>query len=223
MKNFDRPYLSQSIREFWRRWHISLSSWFTDYIYVPMGGSQKGFFRHIFAVCVVFFVSGLWHGAAWTFVIWGLIHAFYMIVEILIQKHNSKILIPSLSVKANKIRNLIAIIVTYSLVSFAWIFFRAESLPKAFYYIQQLFSAWNLENTLSILNFQFIDVFQLVLIIIILPALNKLTNLPDGKSLTKVKINKLAVTYVFYIMAIGISWLIQLQQNGNNIFIYFQF
>ena len=89
MQNFDRPYISTSIKEFWRRWHISLSSWFQDYLYFPLGGSRCSRPRHLFNLMVVFLVSGLWHGAAWTFVIWGALHGFYQIVGILLKKPKS--------------------------------------------------------------------------------------------------------------------------------------
>ena len=94
MRNFDRPYLSSGIREFWRRWHISLGAWFTDYVYIPLGGSRNGLLRQVLATMVVFLLSGLWHGANWTFVAWGAFHGILMIGEILLDRYRPGLHIP---------------------------------------------------------------------------------------------------------------------------------
>lgn len=136
-QNFATPYFSSSVIEFWKRWHISLSTWFRDYLYIPLGGSKTSKSRFVFTIIVVFMVSGLWHGASWTFVIWGLLHAFlYLITFLVTQKKKPHI--------GNQyLRNLsyiFSLFFTFFLVSFAWIFFRAESMTKAFTYIESLFS-----------------------------------------------------------------------------------
>ncbi|MDX1772979.1 MBOAT family O-acyltransferase [Oceanihabitans sediminis] len=131
MKNFDSPYLSKSITEFWRRWHISLSTWFRDYVYIPLGGSRNGKYRTYANLFIVFLVSGLWHGAAMTFVIWGAIHGLIIVLEkatskpkdILFQKLNMN--------KANLSNKLVFIFITFTIVCFAWVFFRANTFADA--------------------------------------------------------------------------------------------
>ena len=118
-KNFDHPYLSTSIGEFWRRWHISLSSWLKDYVYIPLGGSHVALPRVYLNIVLTFLVSGIWHGAGLTFVVWGLLHGFYQCIERAIK-----------SVK-EKIPFFVNIAITFILVSFAWIFFRAENMETA--------------------------------------------------------------------------------------------
>lgn len=142
--NFNTPYFSQSITEFWRRWHISLSSWLRDYIYIPLGGNRKGHFRKLVNIMIVFFVSGLWHGAAWRFVLWGCIHGLFQIVENLFQKPKEKlamILHIDLNRKATK---LISVVCTFFWVSLAWIFFRSEGIHQAIRFIANAFKEFNI-------------------------------------------------------------------------------
>lgn len=143
MKNFDRPYSSASISEFWSRWHISLSTWFKDYLYISLGGNRVAMPRWFFNLFIVFLVSGFWHGANWTFIVWGMLHGFYLIAAILIDKAKIRFLgIPENKPKG-KVHTLINIAVTFVLVSVAWIFFRANSVSDAFYIIGRLPSAIN--------------------------------------------------------------------------------
>lgn len=138
-KNFNVPYFSRNIAEFWSRWHISLQRWFIDYIYIPLGGSREGLAKTQRNTLVVFAISGLWHGANWTFVIWGLYHAFLLIILNLFtrkKKYDNVVaygkMIPSFS-------ELVKMIFTYSLVVFGWIFFRAQSLGDALLYCKGIF------------------------------------------------------------------------------------
>jgi D-alanyl-lipoteichoic acid acyltransferase DltB (MBOAT superfamily) len=117
MVNFNKPYLAQSFSDFWRRWHISLSTWFRDYVYIPLGGNRRGPLRHSFNLLVVFLVSGLWHGASWTFVIWGAIHWALLTAEFVSPRWNLPAAIKGLSV--------------FAAVTLAWVFFRATSLSEA--------------------------------------------------------------------------------------------
>ncbi|SES26109.1 D-alanyl-lipoteichoic acid acyltransferase DltB, MBOAT superfamily [Butyrivibrio fibrisolvens] len=133
MLNFRQPYLAKSIKEFWRRWHISLTTWFTDYLYIPLGGNRKGELRKYINIFIVFAVSGLWHGANWSFVAWGLLHATYQVVEALLgklKKNTNKPLTIS-----KKIRN---VIVTFVLTDFAWIFFVCEGFKHSLRLIKQM-------------------------------------------------------------------------------------
>jgi alginate O-acetyltransferase complex protein AlgI len=122
MRNFDVPYLSKSIGEFWRRWHISLSTWFKDYLYIPLGGSKEGEWKLYRNLSIVFLVSGLWHGAAWTFIIWGGLHAFFQIAARMRDRF--------LPFKIPK-NDFLSILFTFSLVTLAWVFFRAKGLHNA--------------------------------------------------------------------------------------------
>ena len=131
MKNFNSPYLSKSITEFWRRWHISLSTWFRDYVYIPLGGSRNGAYRTYFNLFVVFLVSGLWHGAAMTFVIWGAIHGLIIVLEKAISKPKEALFQKFNINKASLSNKLVFVFITFTIVCFAWVFFRANSFADS--------------------------------------------------------------------------------------------
>lgn len=131
MMNFNHPYFSKSISEFWKRWHISLSSWFRDYLYIPLGGNRVGKYRWYFNLFFVFLVSGLWHGANWTFLIWGGLNGFYLIFAILTEKPRNWLAERSGLASHPKFRDFFQILTTFLLICFSWIFFRAASLHDA--------------------------------------------------------------------------------------------
>ena len=140
MDNFAQPYLSLSIAEFWRRWHISLSSWFKDYLYIPLGGNRKGTFRKYFNLMTVFLVSGLWHGASWNFVVWGFIHGMYQIIGS-VTDNSRRLLCELVGIDRTKPQyKWFQRGITFVLVCFAWIFFRSESLSQAIYIIKGIFT-----------------------------------------------------------------------------------
>ncbi len=139
MKNFDRPYYAKSIGEFWHRWHISLSTWFRDYLYISLGGNRVPRWRWYFNLFFVFLVSGLWHGANWTFVIWGALHGAYLIISIVTQPAREAVLRTFTLDRRPFLRKLIAVFITFHLVTFSWILFRAKSLAEAWYVITNLF------------------------------------------------------------------------------------
>ncbi len=140
MENFCAPYFSRSIREFWSRWHISLSTWFRDYLYIPLGGNRKGKRRKAINTMIVFLVSGLWHGANWSFVAWGGIHGFYQVIEDGVKPYGEKV-IRKLNVNTACFSwRLLQTAITFTLVSFAWIFFRANSITDALCYVQRIFT-----------------------------------------------------------------------------------
>lgn len=140
LKNFSFPYFSRSIAEFWRRWHISLSSWFKDYLYIPLGGSKNGMSATIRNTFIIFLVSGFWHGANFTFIAWGFLHALYIVPSVLLKTNRHYLDIIAQDKKLPNLKEFFQLISTFSLVCFAWIFFRAESIEKAFEYIQLLFT-----------------------------------------------------------------------------------
>ncbi len=139
MKNFDRPYFSKSISEFWNRWHISLSTWFRDYVYIPLGGNRTSrliWYRNIFAV---FLISGLWHGANWTYIIWGALHGFYIVFGAATERLRTQIRHSLSFYQIPFISNMIRGGVTFILVLISWVFFRANSLSDALFVLQHMF------------------------------------------------------------------------------------
>lgn len=143
MDNFDTPYFAMSIKEFWRRWHISLSTWFRDYLYIPLGGNRKGTIQKYINTMTVFLVSGLWHGANWTYVIWGALHGAYQIIGDITKPAKAK-LEKKFNVKTEALSyKLIKIATTFALTCLAWIFFRADTVYIAVDYIQRLFTQLN--------------------------------------------------------------------------------
>ncbi len=136
MRNFKMPYLSTSISEFWSRWHISLSTWFRDYVYIPLGGNRVGKWKWYRNLIIVFMLSGLWHGANWTFVVWGGLHGFYLIMGVLTQKMQKKLFNLSNSLIYKKIFVFCEWVLVMFLVTVGWVFFRANSLSDAFYVLQ---------------------------------------------------------------------------------------
>jgi alginate O-acetyltransferase complex protein AlgI len=213
MLNFNRPYLAKSISEFWTRWHISLSTWFKDYLYIPLGGnrvSKNLWYRNLL---IVFLVSGLWHGANWTFVIWGALHGIYLVIEILIKK--PKEYFTNLFGKTGKgIVSLFNSLFVFALVSFAWIFFRAENIEKAKKVISKLMSfdfTLNLTQICAetgpfnmVLSF---FVIALLLVSYLFPLDLKFKNYASNFTFL--------LTTIFLIIILG--------KNGNGEFIYFQF
>lgn len=142
-ENFNAPYFADSIGDFWRRWHISLSTWFRDYLYIPLGGNRKGKIRKYCNLMITFAVSGLWHGAAWTFILWGGIHGLYQVIGDLLKPIREKIN-ELLKVRTNVFSyKLGKIITTFVLVDFAWIFFRAESMGQIRFFFNRMFTRFN--------------------------------------------------------------------------------
>jgi len=143
MDNFNRPYISKSISEFWTRWHISLSTWFRDYLYIPLGGNRVSKWRWQFNIFLIFLASGFWHGANWTYVVWGAINGFYLVVSNL-TSNIRKFVVDFVGInRLPKFYNFIRVLFTFSLVCFAWIFFRAKNMNEAFYIVSHVFSGWD--------------------------------------------------------------------------------
>ncbi|MBR0354229.1 MAG: MBOAT family protein [Oscillospiraceae bacterium] len=208
MRNFDRPYLACGLRDFWRRWHISLTRWFTDYVYIPLGGSKRGLFRQIAATLLVFALSGLWHGANWTFLAWGLFHGALLTGELLVRRT-----IPGRAGASGG--KLPAVLLTFLAVSFSWLFFRADSLGHAFALIGQLFSVWDLNAGLAALSMALPDALWLLAALLMSPLLDRLSR--DERP------QPTDMTLVYLALSIALAWLIRLEQNAPSAFIYFQF
>lgn len=143
LENFNSPYLATSTGDFWRRWHISLSSWLKDYVYIPLGGSRVSHKRHLLNVMAVMFVSGLWHGSSWNFVVWGLLHGFYQVVGILTRPFRQSLYQKKWFRSDTFSFHLAQRLCTFCLISFAWIFFRANTLQDALTFVFRIFTRWN--------------------------------------------------------------------------------
>ena len=207
MQNFDRPYLACGFRDFWRRWHISLSRWFRDYLYIPLGGSRSGLARQLAVTLLVFALSGLWHGANATFLVWGLFHGLLLCLETVWTRLRG-------GRTAGRAGRAAGRVLTFLSVSFAWIFFRASSLEQAFTLIGRLFSRWDLSAALALTGLPAVNA--------LLPALALLSGgllhvLSDEETRPR------DMTLVYLLLCIALAWLIRLEQGGANAFIYFQF
>lgn len=142
-QNFSTPYFSRDIAEFWRRWHISLSAWFRDYLYIPLGGSRVGIIKKIRNTFLIFVVSGFWHGANWTFIVWGALNAIYFLPLLLLNRNRNNINQISDTKYLPSLFEASSILMTFSLTVFAWIFFRSENLSHAFGFISHIFNSAN--------------------------------------------------------------------------------
>lgn len=144
MENFNAPYLATSVSDFWRRWHISLTSWFKDYLYIPLGGNRKGQFRQYINILIVFCVSGLWHGANWTFIIWGLINGLYQVIGSILKPLRDKF-VSLFKLNRNSLgHKALSVVATFCFVDFAWMFFRANSLHDCISIMKQMVSTNNI-------------------------------------------------------------------------------
>lgn len=141
LQNFSFPYFSRDIAEFWRRWHISLSSWFKDYVYIPLGGSKRSVIITIRNVFIIFLLSGFWHGANWTFIVWGLLHALYFLPSLLLGSNRTNMAIVAESRTIPSLKELSQMLFTFMLITVAWIFFRASSIEDAVGYCNKMISS----------------------------------------------------------------------------------
>jgi alginate O-acetyltransferase complex protein AlgI len=227
MRNFNRPYHAQSISEFWKRWHISLSSWFRDYLYIPLGGNRVAVPRAYFNLFFVFVVSGFWHGANWTFIIWGCLHGFYSLFEN-ISRRNRLILISNSRFKMNAtFKKGLNILLVFILVTFAWIFFRANNLHDSFVLVSKLGSIpheiWQLVRWRHNDLFHFpVPVWKLFLCLGLIVFLESIHYFQAKTNLIKVLYEK--PPYVRWAPYFGGVWLLLiLGVYDTKQFIYFQF
>ena len=222
MKNFDHPYRAETIKEFWARWHISLSGWFRDYLYIPLGGNRCRKWRHLLNIFIVFLVSGLWHGAAWTFVIWGALHGIYQIIgNLTYKKRNhllSKVGLSERSVGVRALRRA----VTFILVCFAWVFFRANSVGDAFLLIKNLFTLHtSLSESIEYLGLSLINIILVIASILVLIILDSLVTYEGGDDGSDAI--TLGGSFVYVIWVILIVWLLLFSKDMISTFIYFAF
>lgn len=223
MKNFDHPYTATSIREFWARWHISLSTWFRDYLYIPLGGSRCKKWRHMMNLFIVFLVSGLWHGANLTYVVWGAIHGLYQIVGNLSRQTRDRLLSRAGLSASSRGVILWRRFVTFCLVSFAWIFFRAGSIADAGTLIAALFTKWSTAPAavFSGMGLTLLRALTVIVSVLLLLLLDRLLTHGDGPDGSALYVRRGGYIYLVWIVAF--AWALLLSKGMESTFIYFQF
>ena len=221
MKNFDHPYSASTVKEFWARWHISLSGWFKDYLYIPLGGSRRSPLRNMLNVFIVFLVSGLWHGANWTFVVWGALHGLYRVVGTLtLDKRNALISRAGLKTDSAVVVGVRRVI-TFLLVCLAWVFFRANSISDAFTLLGALFTrSATLGSAFASMQ---LDTVSILLVIFAVATMILIDRAVDYSELDGSDILTRDGAFIYYIFAIMFVWLLLLSRGQSSTFIYFQF
>ncbi len=210
-ENFNYPYISISIQDFWRRWHISLSTWFRDYLYIPLGGNRKGITKMYRNLVIVFFVTGLWHGASWNFIFWGLFHGSFLILE------KSKILnTKKWPIALQHLYVLIVVIV-------GWVFFRAETMTEGFTYLKSMAGLTAGDNFTALIYVNYYSTTMIVLALIFaMPIRHRINYLFNEMQFSFVKSSYQILVHCFYLMLLVIT-VIELAQSSYNPFIYFRF
>ncbi|WP_420603492.1 MBOAT family O-acyltransferase [Flagellimonas sp.] len=210
-ENFNYPYISTSIQDFWRRWHISLSTWFRDYLYIPLGGNRGGLFHTYRNLIIVFFITGLWHGASWNFIFWGLFHGAFLIFE------RAKIL------KTSKWPGFLQHLYVLAIVIFGWVFFRAETMKEAIVFIKSMLGLTTGENEMA---FIYLNPYTIIMIcsaiVFAMPVRKKFAQLWANISKKSMRSMNDLVRFSFY-LALFLLSIIELAQSSYNPFIYFRF
>jgi alginate O-acetyltransferase complex protein AlgI len=199
-ENFNYPYISKSLTEFWRRWHISLSTWFRDYLYIPLGGNRKGLLRTNINLFVVFAVTGFWHGANWTFILWGLWHGLFLVLEKYLRRH-IKIAIP----------NFLRLIYCILTVMIGWVLFRSSTLSQAIYYLKTMFSLHDI--TVDMIFFSQLTFKNMLVLLIAFPLAAGLGKIVATSNYLS-KCTGILVFFTAYVFLVSSSY---------NPFIYFRF
>ncbi len=217
-QNFANPYFSRDIAEFWRRWHISLSTWFRDYLYIPLGGSRVGTWMKVRNIFAIFLVSGFWHGANWTFIIWGALNAIYFLPLLLTNNNRKNLGVVAEGKLLPSLKEVFQILLTFTLTVLAWIFFRAENISHAFNIFDEIFSK-------SIFNIPYFtngsESYPTIFLVIIFILIEWI-----GRK-NKFAIENIGLinhSYIRYCIYVIITTIILFMGNfGENSFIYFQF
>lgn len=223
MQNFNAPYLASSIKDFWRRWHISLSTWFKDYLYIPLGGSRRGTVRTCVNILIIFLVSGLWHGAALTFVAWGFLHGLYQVIQLVWNKLSAR----RLAARGSLLPRPLAQLGTFVLVNIAWVFFRASSLTQAGAILTKIFTRWDGTSltlkTIEALGLDTPDLIVGVLAVALLFAVDVLSQKHDLRAwLMRRALPVQWAVYLGMIVVIAVFGVYGPEYNAAP-FIYFQF
>lgn len=219
LRNFNYPYFSRNIAEFWRRWHISLSSWFRDYMYIPMGGNREGLLTQVRNLVVVFLVTGFWHGANWTFLVWGALNALYMLPSVLLKRNRKYLGVVAEGRALPYVTELLQILMTFTLVMIAWVFFRAESVEAAVGYLRLIF----VDGSIDLMVFaqrlgEYRDAFFVISVVFVLEWFAR------GRSFALENFGS-SIPRVFRFLIYAILLMYIIGELGDNVssFIYFQF
>ena len=213
-QNFAFPYFSRDMAEFWRRWHMSLSAWFRDYLYIPLGGSRGGTLMKVRNTFIIFLVSGFWHGANWTFIVWGFLNALYFLPLLLTKQNRNNLNVVAQNSIFPSIAELLKMSVTFGLTVFAWIFFRAENVTQAFLYIEGIFQP----SLLALPSVRPTNVIVLVVFFILLEWIGRRNQYAIEQFL---RIKPRVVKWGFYMLLIFLLFVFRAKNQQE--FIYFQF
>ena len=217
LRNFAFPYFSRDIAEFWRRWHISLSTWFRDYLYIPLGGSKGGTWMKVRNTFIIFLVSGFWHGANWTFIVWGLLNALFIMPSIIFNTNRTNLDIVAQGKIFPTLKEFLSILFTFSLTVLAWIFFRSSTLHQALQYISKLFS----KSFFSVPHLKIDTYDKPIFILVVLFIIIEWIGREQQYAIAKLFSGKTRVfRWVFYYLVIIIIFIFA---GSNQQFIYFQF
>lgn len=211
MENFNYPYLARSVQEFWRRWHISLSTWFMEYLYIPLGGNRKGKIRTYINLLIVFLITGLWHGSSWNFIVWGVFHGMFLVIERigfgkLLQQNKYKLL-----------NNLYTILV----VMVGWVFFRAPNLKSALKYIYRMFVPTNIDGLYSVSFFVNREVLLILILAIVLCGVLQVM-IPKIQQIVYEK-KEINIVSILLLSILFFTCIISISSGTYNPFIYFRF
>jgi alginate O-acetyltransferase complex protein AlgI len=220
MLNFNRPYFAKSIAEFWKRWHISLTSWFRDYLYISLGGNRVVRWRWFTNIFIVFLLSGLWHGANWTFILWGALHGSYYLISIWTANFRLKFNKMLGLLHFPRIHQYLKVFITFHLVLFSWIFFRANSLQDAFLIVGNLFSSFDLNSLFTVTGFSQQHFVLAVISILVLIAVELFQR--QHKIADWLRARPVLVRWLVYYSGVMIILLFGAYDNSRA-FIYFQF
>ncbi len=219
LTNFRQPYLSSSIKEFWGRWHISLSTWFRDYVYIPLGGNRCSKTRRDLNLLITFLCSGLWHGASWTFVLWGGIHGICQIIENRIKEATG--LTREKEKTLTKPVKILLTLLTFCIVSYAWMFFRANSISEAFYIVRSMFTDLSISGAMEQMTMSGRSVVKTTLAIILLIIFDLLNERKD--MLMQLSRLKAPLKWVIYIVSAIVVIALKVNNQFAQEFIYFKF
>jgi len=220
MLNFDRPYHATSVADFWRRWHISLSTWFRDYLYIPLGGNRMGRGRHVLNLMIVFLVSGLWHGANWTYVIWGGLHGLYLVSSVLTAGIRERFAIRAGLARHQRLRQAIGVVVTFHLVVLAWVFFRSPTVADAFSALAQIADLAHLESKkLTLTSFDATEIWIAIAAITLL----EVVHVAQRQSSFESWLSSLRTPYRWFAYHFLVLSILFFGRFSEQEFIYFQF
>jgi D-alanyl-lipoteichoic acid acyltransferase DltB (MBOAT superfamily) len=214
MKNFNSPYLSSSISQFWSRWHMSLSTWFKDYVYIPLGGNRVPFWRWQTNLLIVFLISGLWHGAQWTFIIWGFLHGLFLVVEHCWGRLRNSVPL-SIPLGLSKWGSMFLV---FWVVTLAWIFFRAANVSDAFYIVTHLGYDWNWSTLRNPFHHASVNVYLMLLLVLFLVVAESEKGVAWYEAI--VKPNAVLRWTAYYTL---LTLIVLFGTFGDKQFIYFQF